>query len=118
MNGGTKQEQNFGAETTIQVKYTTSWTRMRPTSSTAGSPILKFDLSQIKGKIKSAVLKLYCSSLPNGTPVPVTISAVDDDSWSESQDHLGERAKSRRQAAHGRHRYAGQDLQLRPDRVI
>jgi len=45
---------------------------------------LKFDLNSVKGKIKSATLKLFCSKLPNGTPVPVTVSAVNDDGWKES----------------------------------
>ena len=102
VNGGTKQEQNFGAESTIHVKYSNELDKEPANIKYCRISYLKFDLSQIKGKIKSAVLKLYCSSMPNGTPVPVTISAVDDDSWSEDQDHLGERAESRRQAADGR----------------
>ena len=83
VNGGTKQEQNFGAETTIHVKYSNELDKDPANIKYCRISYLKFDLSQVKGKIKSAVLNLYCSSLPNGTPVPVTISAVDDDSWSE-----------------------------------
>jgi hypothetical protein len=45
---------------------------------------LKFDLTGMRGPVKSASLKLYCQGLPNGSPTKAFIFAVPDDNWNES----------------------------------
>ena len=46
---------------------------------------LKFSLSGVTGAgVNSAVLKVYCNALPNGSPAPVKAYSVTDDSWTES----------------------------------
>lgn len=68
---------NYGGATTLEVKDGGSGFDRRS--------LLRFSLSNLRATSASrATLKLYVSSLPNGTPVPIKLLAVSDDSWSET----------------------------------
>lgn len=70
---------NYGTESKLNVKDSSSeWYDRRA--------YLKFELGEDSpDSCTNAVLKLYCSSLPNGQPVTVKAFGVYDDSWIETE---------------------------------
>ncbi|MCT8137064.1 DNRLRE domain-containing protein [Anaerobacillus sp. CMMVII] len=77
VNGGSNSDRNYGTDRNIKIKRTSTENR---------DAFLKFDLTQISGKVHSAELKLYVLSLESATPDGYHIEArgIDDNLWSES----------------------------------
>ncbi len=78
VRGGTSyKNQNYGTQTIINIKDSASETYDR-------MAYLKFNLgNNTPNSCSSAVLKLYCRKLPNGSPVTAKAFGVDSDSWTE-----------------------------------
>jgi acid phosphatase len=76
VRGGSYAHDNFGTATSLIVKD-------------GGAPIydrrafLRFDLSGVTS-VSRAILKLYVTQLPNGTPAPLKVVSVSDATWSEA----------------------------------
>jgi hyaluronate lyase len=76
VRGGSYAHDNFGTATSLFVKD-------------GGAPIydrrafLRFDLSGVTS-VSRAILKLYVTQLPNGTPAPLKVVSVSDATWSEA----------------------------------
>jgi hypothetical protein len=78
VRGGTYGSTNYGTSTDLEVKNSTA-----TTNDFHRRTFLKFQVGQ--GTVgTSALLRLYVSALPNGTPVPVCVAGVTSDSWTES----------------------------------
>ncbi|MFL5805314.1 MAG: DNRLRE domain-containing protein [Roseiflexaceae bacterium] len=69
---------NFGGDAELEIKDSSDIGNDR-------HAFLKFDLRGVSSaSVGSAVLKLYVTQLPNGTPAPAKLFAVNADSWTES----------------------------------
>jgi Alginate lyase len=77
VEGGTATS-NYGSDALLVVKDASDIGNDRHT-------FLKFDLHGVtSASVGSAVLNLYVTQLPNGTPAPAKLFAVNADSWTES----------------------------------
>jgi hypothetical protein len=77
VRAGADANRNFGADSTLMVKDGSDDVDRRT--------FLRFDLRSLATtRVRRAVLKLYVSDLPNGTPAPFRSAAIADDSWDEA----------------------------------
>jgi hypothetical protein len=78
VRGGASAGANFGTATTLEVKNGSGEEYDR-------QAYFRFDLGElVAGSASKATLRLFVDSLPNGTPVPLTVLAVASDAWAET----------------------------------
>lgn len=78
VRGDTYSIDNYGTEDELVVKSNGE------NSSFTRESFLKFDVSNIKGEIKSAILNLWCANAGNDSDQQHFIIHVENDDWSES----------------------------------
>lgn len=77
VRAGADANRNYGADPTLVVKDGSDDFDRRT--------FLRFDLRGLATThVRRAVLKLYVTDLPNGTPAPFRTAAIADDSWNEA----------------------------------